>query len=54
MQSNQTGQSNRYEVRFNNGYYKVFDNLEYNDVCLMYLKSFAEALVKQKNKGGSK
>ena len=43
-------QTNRYVTKFNNGYYKTFDTVEYTDVALHYLRSVAEAFTANKNK----
>ena len=54
MQNNQTKQSDRYVLKFNNGYYKTFDTVDYTDVCLHYLKSQAEEYTANKNKRKAK
>jgi hypothetical protein len=41
----------RFEVRWNNGYWKVFDTHKYTDVNKAFLKKDALAQVKKLNKG---
>lgn len=46
----QQSKSSRYVVKFNNGFYKTFDSVEYTDIALHYLKSTAEQFTANKNK----
>jgi hypothetical protein len=41
----------RYEVRWTNGYWKLFDSDEYTDVGLFYVKTEAEKACAEANKG---
>lgn len=43
-------QNTRYTIKFTNGYWKVFDSLDYSDVKLHYLQSEAIAHVNYLNK----
>lgn len=43
----------RYTYKFNNGYWKVFDNEQYTDVQICYLRSDAKQLSKKLNKEGT-
>ena len=43
----------RYIVKFNNGFYKIFDTEEYKDVSLQYLKVDAIKAAKQLNQKGN-
>jgi len=42
----------RYSVKWNNGFWKTFDNSVYDDVCLHRLRSEAEANVQRLNSRG--
>lgn len=41
----------KYVVKFNNGYWKVFDTVEYKDVQLCYLRKEANDLAGKLNAG---
>lgn len=40
---------NKYEVRWSNGYWKMFDTEEYKSVAIFYLKTTADEAVAKKN-----
>lgn len=42
----------RYEVRFRNGYHKLFDTLEYTEIGLFFMKSEADKACKEANSRG--
>lgn len=44
-----TTMSNRYVVKFNNGFWKTFDLQEYKDVQLHYLKKDAQEFCNKLN-----
>lgn len=41
----------RYEVRFSNGYHKLFDTVEYTDVALFFIKTEADKACREANTG---
>jgi len=41
----------RYEVRWNNGYHKLFDTVEYTDVGLFFVKTEADKACREANAG---
>jgi hypothetical protein len=41
----------KYIVKWNNGYWKVFDTVQYTDVAIKMLKTEADATAKKMNLG---